>query len=392
MAVSQGEEEKSGPVSASSAAASRLAARRAAKAATKASKRGTAPVVPTKVTQGVTAAKSWFDTHQRTMLYAALGAVALVVAWVLVGSQFGKRSRDAADLLGVGLTTANAPIIAPGSEPVGDAPEESYPTAQARAEKTRGAFETATKRFPDAPAAAWAMLGQANALNELGKASEAQAIYARVLEQKDLAPFVRWRALEGIAYAFEAQKKYDEALKRFAEIGELENGTYKVVADYQQARMQIALGQKQKAADLLQALIKADKARPAGEGTRFESVVSDAETLLTELSVELNAPKLRADIPSGAGKAPSGASPQATGTGLTKEIIESLRKQLESGKGGKGLTKDIVDQLDKQVKDGTSGGTSTTYKVPVQKAAPGQTAEKPAPGKGSKAPAAGSEP
>ena len=64
--------------------------------------------------------------------------------------------------------------------------------------------------------------------------------------------------------------------------------------------MQIALGQKQKAADLLQALLKAEKARPAGEGTRFESVVSDAETLLTELSVELNAPKLRADIPSAA--------------------------------------------------------------------------------------------
>ena len=212
MAVAQ-EEEKSGPASASSAAASRLAARRAAKAATKASKRGTAPIVPTTVTRGVTAAKSWFDTHQRTLLFALLGGVALVVAWLVVGTQYGKRDREAADLLSTGLTTANAPIIAPGSEPVGDAPEESYPTAQARAEKTRAAFETTVKRFPDSPAATWAKLGEANALSELGKPSEAQPIYARLLEQKDLAPFVRWRALEGLAYALAAQKKYDEALE-----------------------------------------------------------------------------------------------------------------------------------------------------------------------------------
>ena len=63
--------------------------------------------------------------------------------------------------------------------------------------------------------------------------------------------------------------------------------------------MQIALGNKQKAADMLQALVKAERAKPAGEGTRFESVVSEAETLLTELSVELNAPKLRPETPAG---------------------------------------------------------------------------------------------
>jgi hypothetical protein len=127
---------------------------------------------------------------------------------------------------------------------------------------------------------------------------------------------------------------------------------------------------------MLQAMVKAERAKPVGEGTRFESVVSDAETLLTELSVELNAPKLRPEGAPNAAAAP--VSPHAQGNGLTKDIVDALRKQLESGKGQKGLTKDIVDQLEKQVQTGAP--SSKTVQLPAPKA----PAPKPAGAQGSK--------
>jgi tetratricopeptide (TPR) repeat protein len=363
MAVAQSEEDKGGQVPARSTAASRLAARRAAKASAKQAKKGTAPLLPTKLSEGVDSAKTWFDEHQRKLLIGLVVVVVVIAVWPTLAAQFNKSHREAGDSLIAALTTANAPIIPAGSEPAGDAPEESFPTLQARAEKAREAFAATAKRFPDSPAATWAKLGEANALAQLGKQADAQKIYASMADRTDLDPFVQAHALEGLGYALAAQQKYDEAAKRFAQMGAIDNGAYKVPADYQQARMQIALGNKQKAADILQALVKAERARPAGEGTRFESVVSDAELLLTELSVELNAPKLRADIPSASSQA--GAAPGSQqGTGLTQDIIDALRKQLESGKGAdKGLTKDVVDQLEKQMKSGSS--TGTTVKIPA---------------------------
>jgi hypothetical protein len=373
MAVAQSEEDE-GQAAARSSAAARLAARRAAKAAAKASKRGTAPILPTQVGRGVQSARTWYEQHQRTLLLSIVGGALAVVGWFAIASQLDKQAHEAAELLGGALTTAAAPIVPPGSEPpTGPAPEESYPTAQARAEKARAEFANVSKRFATTTEALWATVGEANALLELGKPAEAEKRFASVAAQKDLEPFLASRALEGLGFALEAQQKFADASQRFAQIGALQHGAYKVISDYHQARMNIALGQKQKAADALQALVKAERARPPGEGVHFDAIVGDAETLLTELSVELNAPKLRADIPSGGGApaSPHGGGPAAgQGAALTQEIIDSLRKQLGTGKGGKGLTKDIVDQLEKQVQSGTSNATTT--KVPAPK-----TGEKP---------------
>jgi hypothetical protein len=101
---------------------------------------------------------------------------------------------------------------------------------------------------------------------------------------------------------------------------------------------------------------------------RFDDLVSEADTRLTELAVELNAPKLRVDLPptpTGPSTGPGPGAGAGTGTGLTKDIVDALRKQLASGKGGKGLTKDIVDQLDKQVKSGN--GAATSVRIPAPK-------------------------
>lgn len=350
--MAQGEEDKTGR-SAHSSAASRLLARRTAKAAAKANKRGTAPIVPGNVARGVLSAKSWYDDRHRALWTWVIGGVVAVGAVFAIDSYMDKGKHQSAELLRTAVATANAPIIAAGEEPPAeDAPEESYPSFQARSLKASERFHQAVAGHVPAAAAAWAKLGEANSLAALGKYGEALPQYEAVANDGGQPAFVRWRALEGAGYALETQQKFADAAKRYEEIGKLPGGAYKLPGDYQRARMHLALSEPQKAAELLQASVKAERAKPPGEGARFPSVVTDAETLLTELSVQLNAPNLRADIPAASAQQPA-AGPAASGaqggTEINEEIIEQLRRQLASGKGQNGLTPEVLDALAKQV-------------------------------------------
>jgi hypothetical protein len=85
--------------------------------------------------------------------------------------------------------------------------------------------------------------------------------------------------------------------------------------------------------------------------------------MLTELSVELNAPKLRQDIAPGAPAMGEDGPPGA----LTRDIVEQLRKQLEAqGHGDKGL----MEALEKQVPPGAPGAAPTQAPAGEPPAAP----------------------
>jgi tetratricopeptide (TPR) repeat protein len=349
--VAQGEEDKT-TQTAPRSAADRLQARRTAKAAAKAARRGTAPIVPSKVTHSLSSARFWYE-ERRTYFWGALAATGLIaLAWFGIDAYLGRGKHEAANLLRAAVATANAPILEAEAEtesPEGEAPDESYASVEARATQARERFHKVVEQFGNSSAGAWARIGEANAASELSKYEDAQKEYDRVAADDELPGFLRWRALEGSGYALEAQDKYAEAAKRFEKIAKLDGGAYRPAADFHRARMHIALREPQKAADLLQALVKAERARPPGEGGRFDSLLSDAETLLTELSVELNAPKLRSDIPPASAPAAStGGDTPAGSQRISPEVLEALRKQLESGKADEGLTKDVIDALDQQ--------------------------------------------
>jgi tetratricopeptide (TPR) repeat protein len=381
--VAPSEEEK-GETTPRSDAASRLAARRAAKAAAKAAKRGTAPIVPGGVTKKVEAARSFYQDNARLLL-GGIGAGLLgAVLWLTFASQVRKQSGEATAQLYAGVETMNAPVLAPDQTPPEDLEVDTYPSAKARAEKARTEFQRTIKSFPDTPAARWAALGEANTLGVLDKHAEAEKAYQKLIADDAAEVFLRARALEGAGYALEAQEKYAEAEKRFEQLAELDQGAHKTLGDYHRARMLSALGQKQKAAELLAALIKAERARPPVEGGRYEGTLADAETLLTELSVALDDPKLRAEIPGASGSAAAG--PGGKTGALTQDIVDALRKQLENQQGGEGLSKEIVDALDQQVKTGDS--SATTIQVPSPKGAgatPQPEAPAPTPGAGDQA-------
>ncbi|HMI91942.1 MAG TPA: hypothetical protein VK509_11290 [Polyangiales bacterium] len=330
--MAQGEQDKS-EAAAGSTAASRLAAKRAAKAATKAAQRATNPV-PNEVAQSVTAARSLYETHGRAIWLTVAVVAAAGLAWIGVSRYLGKQGAEASDMLNAGVTAANGPIVAEGEDAPEDAPE-SFSSTKARAEKARAEYEKTVKSFSGSNAAVWAYLGQAQALEQLGKHSEAQQLYQKAMAGDDQGGVLQLLALQGIAFSLEAEKKYADAASRFAQISALADGAYKPVGEYHRARMLLAQNKPKDAAPVLEALVKAERARPTDAGERWKSVLEDAQTRLDELAVQLDQPKLRADT--------------GNGSGLPQNILDALRGQVGAGKGEPGLSEDIIRQLEQQV-------------------------------------------
>lgn len=322
-------------------AAGREAAKRAAKAAEKAKKRA-ATAVPAEVAESVVAAKSWYDHHGRTV-YAVLGTFLVIGGGLVGGHHFMSADRaEKSAVLNEAVTVANAPIIAEGEEPP-EGVDDFFPTAKARAEKLLEQARAAQKAGTEG-SKRWALLVEANALLQLDKHVEARKAYERLVAGGDTVPAVlRYRALEGLGFALEADKKYGEAAGRFAQIGELENGAFKVPSEYHRARMLLGQGEYKKASAVLDALLKAERNRPASEAKRFEDTVGAAGTLLDELAVALDDPKLRA------------SAQQPTAAAGSDDIMEMIRSQLKAGKGEPSLDD---KQLEKLVHELDKGGTA----------------------------------
>lgn len=376
MSETQGEEKPS-----ERSAGARLAARRAAKAARKASKRGTGPDVPDEVTQGVADASSWLDEHQKQFW----GSAAVISVIVVVFGSFmlsgEKVDGDATANLNEGITTTLAPIGEP--PPDDDSTVERFATAEERATRALEQFRNTQRMFPDSTAGLFARLGEATALRALGKADESRKVFAKLVGEDNLPAVLEHQAVEGLAFALEAQKNYADATKQFEALAKIQGGIYKVPADYHRARMAAALGKSDDAVKILKDLVSADADRKDADGPAFESVVETAQLLLQEWGAGPIRATPTAGLP-GAAAAPALGGAPAPGGGLTQQMIDSLKQQLQAqgasvDDGKPKLTKEIVDALQQQVADG-EGDDVTVTKV----AAPPQPAE-PAPAKAAKA-------
>jgi tetratricopeptide (TPR) repeat protein len=293
-------------------AGARLAAKRAAKAAKKASQRGTATPLQ-EVQKSVLVVNAWIDEHGRKV-WLALGGVAVVcAAWLGFSAYQDRRDRDAGEILHTAISTS-AGIIVPADE---TQPEDPifpvFSSVKERDDKALAQFRDVQKKFPNSRAAGYAALGEANALLGLGKFPEAAALFSKLLDGAGDDSFLRFRGLEGAGYALEGQQKYADAGKRFAELSKLENGEYRTLGDYHQARMLVLQDQRAEARKLLEALSKAAADKPEEQGERFESVAQSAQTLLSELGGQ---PAEKA-----AGK-----------SGISQHVLDALRKQLGTQK------------------------------------------------------------
>lgn len=343
MAVAQSEDETpTGPSkepqdrSANASASSRLAARRAAKAAAKAAKKGTeANLVPDEVQARVATAAAAYERNSNKLWLGLGGAVVIGAGLFFLNDVFAERDYEAANALEQGLDAARGAIVKDGEDGPEDDDIETFPSVEARAKKAEEAYASAAQKFGEKAAGHWAKLGEANALAQLGKHVDAEKIFATLTSDAD--PYIASRATEGVAFALEAQSKYAEAAGKYEALGKLNDGEVKPLADYHRARMLVAQGKQREAATVLEALIKGERAKPETAPTKFPNVVGDAETLLTELSVELDDPKLRAEIP------------KSRSNGGSNDIMDQLRMQMGQGEGGSQLTPELLEMLQKQL-------------------------------------------
>jgi hypothetical protein len=292
--------------------------------------------MPDELQQKVVEAAGAYQRNART-LWAVIGGILLLAGGAIAVQHFMSiKDHDAGNSLAQAVEAARAPIVKEGEEPSEeDDDAETYPTAEARANKALEAYRKTAKTHAGTPAARWARLGEGTALAELGKQAEAEKVFSALT--KDEEGFIAARATEGVAFALEAQGKHAEAAAQYEALAKLQNGVFKPVADYNRARALIAQGKERDAAGVLEALVKAERGKPEAAGTRFPSVVSDAETLLTELSVSLGDPKLKAEIP------------KARSAGGSNDIMDALRLQMGGEGGSQTLTPEMLEMLQKQL-------------------------------------------
>lgn len=238
-------------------AGQKLAAQMAAKAAQKAAKRGKAPAAEEQAVKKATDIAHEIGKHAK-WLYAAAALAVLVGLGFVLYSQFGHRSEEAAGRdLAKAVEIANAEIRAADAEAPEGEPEGTvtFVTTQARAEQALREFQRVTSHHAGTVAASWARLGEAHALLELNRVSDARTAFEKARREGGEDPMIAARAIEGVGFTLEAENKQQEAVAKFQELSRVGNGAFRNLADYHLARMYIALHQDVRAKETLRALV-----------------------------------------------------------------------------------------------------------------------------------------
>ena len=262
----------------------RLAAQQAAKSARKAAQKGRdAELVEEKALAQAAVAKDWLAENLKPLGLIAGGV--LLVAAVGIGWSTFTRGQNA---------TAGEELAAVLE---GDA-DDPATLATAYAAVADGHAKT--------PAAAWSRIGEGRALYAQGEWEQARSAYQAALDTSE-DETVRWVALEGISYALEAQKSYDQALEQLEALRELDR-SIAPIAGYHQGRILAQQG-------------KLDEAKAKFDAVLNELKEADAPLLpytqeQTEARIALLDPSL----------APAGADPRQT-EDLIREMNEMLQGQ-----------------------------------------------------------------
>jgi tetratricopeptide (TPR) repeat protein len=219
LANDSAQNEKEAPLT----AGQRLAAQQAAKSARKAAQKGRdAELVEEKALAQAAVAKDWLQENLKPLGLLAGGV--LIVAALGIGWSSFTRSQNAA---------AAAELIAVLE---GDTDDDAT---------LASSFAAVADAHAKTPAAAWARIGEGRARYAQAEWEQSRAAYQAALDSSE-DEAVRWAALEGIAYALEAEKSYAEAIEQLEALRELDRSVAPI-AGYHQGRLLAEQGKLEEA-------------------------------------------------------------------------------------------------------------------------------------------------
>ena len=158
------------------------------------------------------------------------------------------------------------------------APEGQYASARDKLSAFRS-------KHAQHPAAAIAAVYEGELARRLGEPAKAQALFETYLSKSDKTAPLRFMALEGAGYAYEAETKLDEALAKYEQLAS-EQAFYRDYAFKHKARVQMKKGDKAGAIATYQALVEMDDPRQEpkdGETVKKTPLKSFAEERLETL-------------------------------------------------------------------------------------------------------------
>jgi hypothetical protein len=169
------------------------------------------------------------DLLKTNRRHIVLGTVAVVV---ILGGISGflmyrsSRANEAGGALGTAMAIAQAPISPASTLPGAIQPAGTYPSETARSEAALKAFQDVIAAYPGTPAALTAKYESAGELLDLGRAAEAEKLFAEVAAaNSDLYSSV---ARMGVAQAKVRTGEYDNAVKLLTELAANRDGTLPV--------------------------------------------------------------------------------------------------------------------------------------------------------------------
>jgi tetratricopeptide (TPR) repeat protein len=290
-----------------------LAAKKAAKAAKKAAKRGRQGEIRESEAIRASAQVASYLREQRGVLLAV--AAGLLVIGGGLAAYFvltGKQDRAATEQLWFATQAATAPLEGEG----GDA-DEVFTSVRARANAAAERFEQVIAEHPRSRAAAWARVGQGTALLQAEDADGALQQFQAALDGAD-SVVLRWRAIEGLAFAHELREDWAAAAQQFEAMAGLDDARIQLQAQYHLARLERIRGNEDAALAALQ------KVRDA--------LRDDGAPDLPYLSDQVDQLIRRID-PTAIPASASGGQPQLS----PQEMQELMRRLQESGGAGGGL-------------------------------------------------------
>lgn len=216
-------------------------------------------LAPDPFMEKATSGMNWLEKNLKVVLFGVVVVLGGVVAAQFVNSE-GKREASV-------VTVALADAVESFSEATDLQTVLTATSADVLNKKygeARDKLGDFRKKHGAHPSAAIAALYEGELARRMGDNGEAATLFEEYLSKSDPKAPLRFMALEGAGYAFEADKKHDEALARFEKLATA-HPFYKDYALKHKARIQEKKGDKTGAIATYEVLVDLDDPRAVTE-------------------------------------------------------------------------------------------------------------------------------